>query len=488
MSKKPKNQPPLNPNTLEQGIHILNESRLDPLFQATLRMFKDANLLKSTAEAKINCINAQGWQFENLEVLKFNQDAMQKNRFDLFAATTDGMGRPHDPADILIQDRSSSILREAQLKSCNSAPSSAFALANEKYYSMQRVAPIEQHDKIQELYQKRIDAGTLKASDYQDAKNHLEKGVSHDGVASEGTTHQEAIDAANPVHAEAIAADFKKKAILTELHQTGHQAGLMGATIGGGFALTNEALQFYKGENKDFSLALLRTSTSVTQSYITSYVTSSAARGIAHVAEQNLASTTAHALVKSNGHIALAASMVKASKSLYRYMTDETMTNEELFSDINQITLTGAGAFYYGAVGQVLIPIPIVGALIGSTVGYFIGNMIHQSGLVSLGEAASVKVARQRRETVEKLCLDAIPQMRGERLKIQQILEENKIARQAFIGQVFDDLDQALMTTDAAQYLRALTSLNGAFGADLGFQSMAEFNHLMEDDDFVFEL
>lgn len=486
MHTKPKNQQ--LPNAIEQSIYILNESRLDPLFQATERMFKDADLLKSTAETKINCINAQGWQFENLEVLKFNQDAMQKSRFDLFAATTDGMGRPHDPADILIQDRNGNILREAQLKSCNSAPSSAFALADEKYDSMQRVAPAEQHDRIQELYQKRIEAGTLKANDYQDAQNHLAKGVSHDGVGSEGTTHQEAIDATAPAHAEAVSADFKQKALLTELHQTGHQAGLIGATVGGSVAVIHESLQLYNGQNKDFGLALLRTSTIITQSYITSYATSVAARGIAHAAEQNLASTTTHAFVKSNGHIALAVSMVKASKSLYRYMTDETMTNEELLSDINHISLTGAGAFYYGAVGQLLIPIPIVGALVGSTVGYFIGNMIHQSGLVSLGEAANVKVARQRREMVENFCLAAVPQMRAERLKIQLILEKNKIARQAFIGQIFDDLDKALMTTDADQYLRTLTALNGAFGADLGFQTMAEFNHFMEDDDFVFEL
>ena len=473
----------------QYSIHILNEYHLDPLFQATQRMFQDSDLLTQLAINKQNCIHAQGWVFEQLEVMKFNQNATEQFRYDIFAATTDGMRQPHAAADILIKNTSGEILREAQLKSCDSPTSSAFALANEKYQGMQRIAPSEQTEKIDQLYQQRIDSGTLKAPDYQDAQKNLEEGVTHDGVSSGGTTRQEAIDASNPEYAEQLANDFKREALFTECHQAGLQAGLMGAAIGGGITVISEGIKVFQGKNDaEFSQILLNITTNTVTAGTTSYVTAFAARGVAHVAEQNMASASANALIKGNGHIALATSAVRASKSIYRYMTDDDMTTEELMSDINHIALTGAGAFYYGALGQVLIPIPVVGAMIGSTVGYFIGNLIHQSGLIALGESNNVKVARERRERIEQLCLHAIPQMRAARLEMERVLHENTIARREFINNAFNDVELSLLASDADQYIAALNSINGVFGKDIGFNNLNEFNELMEDSEFAFVL
>lgn len=478
-----------NTDAFEQGIHIFNEDKLDPLFKATQRIFKDTELLAQIAKNKQNCIHAQGWSFEQLETIKFNQDAIQQNRFDIFAATTDGMGRPHDPADIFIKSTDGKILREAQLKSCDNAAKSAYALADEKYTDMQRVAPSDQHEKIEQLYEQRIKSGTLKAEDYKNAHQNLEKGVSHDGVSSGGTTRQEAINASDPAYAEQLARELDQKSLLTELHKTGHSAGLMGAGMSGSITAISEGVRaFQSDDNIEISKIIVRVTTNSAKAYITSYATAATARGISHVAQQNLAASSATALVKSNAHIALATSMVKASKSIYKYLTDEKMTTEELLSDINHITLTGAGAFYYGAVGQVLIPIPVVGALVGSTVGYFIGNLIHQSGLVALGESANVKMARERREQIENMCLHAIPQMRAERVELERVLHENKIARREFIGDIFSNLEHSLLNSNPDQYMAALTKLNGAFGNDLGFSNLDEFNALMEDDDFTFTL
>ncbi|MCB1659329.1 MAG: hypothetical protein KDI39_14000 [Pseudomonadales bacterium] len=472
----------------EQGIHILNEDKLDPLFQATQRIFKNTHELVELAKNKQNCIHAQGWAFEQLETIKFNQDAIAQNRFDIFAATTESMGKPHDPADILIQNKNGKILREVQLKSCENPAKTAFALSDPKYTDMQRVAPSDQHDKIKELNDQRINSGTLKAEDYKNAEQNLSKGVSHDGISSGGTTRQEAIDASDPRYAEQLANELDQKSLLTELHKTGHSAGLMGATVSASFTILDEGINAFNQGNIEISEIVVKVTTNSAKAYLTSYVTAATSRGLAHVAQESLAASSANALVKSNAHIALATSMVKASKSIYKYLTDENMTTEELLSDINHISLTGAGAFYYGALGQIVIPIPVVGALVGSTVGYFIGNLIHQSGLVALGESANVKIARERREQIEKMCLHAIPQMRAERIELERVLHSNQIARREFINDVFFNLESSLLTNDANQYITALTSLNGAFGKDLGFKSLEEFNTLMEDDEFTFKL
>lgn len=473
---------------IEQSIHVLNEYQLDPLYQATARLMDNAEILKQTAEVKKNCIHSQGWQFENLEVIKFNKDALHQEKYSIFATTTDSIGQPHAAADILIKDQQGQILMEAQLKSCNTAARSAFALSDDKYQGMQRVAPSEQHEKIQELYKNRIDHGTLKAQDYHDAQTHLSKSVSYDGISSSGTTHQEAIDATDIQHAGEIAKKLKQDTVLTEMHRTGHQAGLMSATISGGFSILQEIVMVQQNEKLDFGHSLLRITTATTQSYMTSYVTAAVGRGIVHIAEQSLTQASAQAIIKSNGHIALATSLVKASQSLYRYMTDENMSKEELLSDINHIALTGAGAFYYGAVGQVLVPIPVVGALVGSTVGYFIGNMIHQSGLVSLGESTNVKVARERREFVEQLCLDAIPQMRTERQIMEKIIVDHQLLRKEKLDGMFDSIEKSLLSADADQYLKTLTDLTRVFDGSLEILSQQDFDAAMDDDDFVFKL
>ena len=74
------------------------------------------------------------------------------------------------------------------------------------------------------------------------------------------------------------------------------------------------------------------------------------------------------------------------------------------------------------------------------------------------------------------------------RLEMEQVLEENRVARKAFIANVFSQMEDSILSVDADQYIQALNRLNGAFGHDLGFKSFEEFDQLMQDDDFVFQL
>ena len=61
---------------------------------------------------------AQGNLFEQLEVLKFNQEALRKDSA-LVAKTTASQGAPHDSVDIIIKRPFHAA--EIQAKSCNSA-------------------------------------------------------------------------------------------------------------------------------------------------------------------------------------------------------------------------------------------------------------------------------------------------------------------------------------------------------------------------------
>ncbi|ELA9795747.1 hypothetical protein QRC91_004781, partial [Vibrio parahaemolyticus] len=156
---------------------------------------------------------------------------------------------PTDPVDIIISNGKET-LREVQAKSCNSAARSAFALSNEKYQEMQRLAPQDQVEKIKELLEKRIEAGTLKAEDYEQTYRNLTESLEYGNVRSAGTTYDEALKATDANVAEVIANQSKLEAAFADMHESGKRAGNIGAALSGATSSVTEFYQVYNGERE----------------------------------------------------------------------------------------------------------------------------------------------------------------------------------------------------------------------------------------------
>ena len=474
---------------LTNDLSTLNASLLashqtQHLTEATQRVFGDTARLRQLAIAKQNVLadKAQGWMFEQLEVTKFNLDAVRKGS-RLYAATTDSLGQTnHQTTDVLISNG-----KAFQLKSGNKASSSAFMLADKKYADVNLVAPSEQTDKVQELYAKRIESGTLKASDYKNASEKLHKGIEADNVASGGTTYDEALKATDVKNANHVANTFEAKAALSDMHQSGIQAGKMGAAFSGVSSGISGLYQLLQGKKPAEKVAV-EVIVDTSKGFAMSYLTTAGSKGIVHgLAKAGVSQTTVGILSKSNAHIALAAGVLKSGQSVIRYLHGE-IDNDQLMREISETAITGATAFYYGALGQAVIPIPVIGAMIGSTVGYFIGSMLHQSGLIGLGEVANVKIARERREQIEAVCLESIPIMRQHREELENLLAVHFAERKHLLTQAFDGMEAALISWDADAFTQQLESVNQAFGKSLPFKSFDEFDVFMKDKNSVFVL
>lgn len=474
---------------LTNDLSILNASllanhRTQHLTEATQRVFGDTTRLRQLAIDKQNLLKeqAQGWMFEQLEVTKFNLDAVRKGS-QLYAATTDSLGQiNHQTTDVLINNG-----KAFQLKSGNKASASAFMLADKKYADVNLVAPSDQTNKVQELYAKRVQSGTLKSTDYQNASKKLHKGVEADNVSSGGTTYNEALKATDAKHANHVANTFEAKAALSDMHQSGMEAGKMGAAFGGISSGVSGLYQLSQGKATKGEVAA-QVIVDTSKSFATSYLTTAGSKGFVHgLAKAGVSQTTIGALTKSNAHIALAAGVVKSGQSVVRYLQGEIDSNQ-LMGEISETAITGASTFYYGALGQAIIPIPIVGAMIGSTVGYFVGSMLHQSGLIGLGEVAVVKVARERRERIEAMCLESIPLLRQHRLELETLLNTHFAERRQLLTQAFDGMEKSLISWNADDFTQHLESVNQAFGKSLPFKSFNEFDAFMKDKDSVFVL
>lgn len=474
----------------QRAVALIADQQTAQITEASARIIADANGLVALTKQWKNAAAdiTKGRIFELLEVVKFNANALGKGRTDIYTYTTASQGKGTHPVDIFIKQVGKK-RTPAQAKCCNDAVNSLFLSSNSKYTGMKRVIPQDQVKRFRELARARIETGTLKKIEYADALLHVDDhgGLSQDGVASGGTTLAEAKNNTDTTVAGKTASRYRGKAIRSEMHHSGHKAGKTGAMVAGGMSAVNSLLRLARGD-ADAGEVAAQVVVESAKGYVVGYANTAISKGIPHAAIKfGMTESAAKVLTKSNAHLAIAAGVVQSSKSIGHYLRGK-IDGAQMMDEIGHTAITGASAFYYGALGQAIIPVPVLGAFVGSTVGYFVGNMLHQSGLVALGESAVARVARERREHIRDMCMTAIPLMRSHRLELESLIEEHFAQRRRMLINAFDGLENALIEWDADEYTAQLERVNRAFGKSLPFGTLEEFNEMMADDDRVFVL
>lgn len=185
---------------------------------------------------------------------------------------------------------------------------------------------------------------------------------------------------------------------------------------------------------------------------------------------------------KSNVVVNVAIEAAHLTSSIKAFIRGD-ITKEKLLSEVGHSAVTTGSMAWYGALGQAAIPIPGVGLLVGASVGYFIGNMLHQSGHIALGETAAVKEARERREQIKKMCEVLIPEIRAQRAKLEEYLATHFQERQNIFIANFDAMDKAITSGNSGEFVDALHSINTQFGKELQFRNFEEFDELIESEE-----
>lgn len=466
-----------NKDALDVSLGYVNDEVTKKLTDHATRTINDGNRLIQIAEQWKNCEAeiTQGRMFEQLEVMKFNQDSLGKGA-EFHAVTTDSLGDPHAAADIFIKN-DDTVVREVQAKSYGSASKSLFAQKDGKYEGMQRLIPLDQEDKARELGTIRGNSESINAADYRETTKNLTGKLNHQGTSSSGTTRQEAIDAADIKKAMEIAKENEKETILREMHYSGMEAAKISAGVSLGVSGVKNLYKYIKGDI-DGQEALTDTIIDTASGAAVGYATTALSKGIGR---------SYAGLAKSNAHVAIAAGVVQSSKSVIKYLKGD-IDSKTLFYEVSYTAVTGATSFYAAALGQLAIPIPFIGAFVGSTIGYFVGHMLYQTGLVSLGECARVQIAKERRRTVEKMCMESIARIQKHRLEAEAFLKEYFHERNVALSNAFAEMDQALMSNNHANFMQNLNKVSNVYAFNITFQTFEEFDAAMEDDDFVFKL
>ncbi|MGT0072642.1 hypothetical protein V5H68_07620 [Helicobacter pylori] len=100
--------------------------------------------------------------------------------------------------------------------------------------------------------------------------------------------------------------------------------------------------------------------------------------------------------------------------------------------------------YSYGGIGQLAIPIPVVGALIGG----FVGAALSEAFFNALN-SKKVELAHQRRIEIEKECRESIRQLEMHQNQFNEVFERYFHWTIKFFNESFDELERALYAGDA---------------------------------------
>ncbi|GAA8783078.1 hypothetical protein DUHN20_09190 [Helicobacter pylori] len=133
--------------------------------------------------------------------------------------------------------------------------------------------------------------------------------------------------------------------------------------------------------------------------------------------------------------------------------------------------------YSYGGIGQLAIPIPVFGALIGGFVGITMSKTFYDISLKTLKEA---KEAHQRRIEIEKKCRENIRQLEMHQNQFKEVFERYFHGTIKFFNESFDELERALYAGDADLAIGANNKIQEGLGQKPLFNNTQEFLCLMD--------
>lgn len=265
-------------------------------------------------------------------------------------------------------------------------------------------------------------------------------------------------------------------ATLKDIGGISHRAGIEGAkfgmVIGGSISLVTNIISVYS-QDKNFNEAVLDIATTTATSAGVGYLTSFSGSAITAFMQQSQLGVIRD-LSKTNIPAMVISTCLATSQSIKKYIINE-IEAEELFEELAQTAVSNLSSAGFAAIGQLAIPIPVLGGLIGGMVGYTISNIFYTGYLDAL------KLAKKSQEdyTFIKMKCDASNKLNKQYeavideifvKKISQIDNESKI--------LFEQI-KSIRDISADDYFEAMNSFAKVVGKNLGFNNMQEFDSAM---------
>lgn len=233
------------------------------------------------------------------------------------------------------------------------------------------------------------------------------------------------------------------KDVTSVSHQAGMNAAQTGALIGGGVSLATNVYECI-ANGKDPEKAIKHTAIATLKGGALSYVSAFASSSLG-----GLMQSSANKIIQSLGKGSLPAMFVGACVAnatvLTQYLSGK-IDGKELLKQLGKANTTLVSSGAMAVAGQALIPIPVVGMLVGGFVGAILSETCFNAFLKAREEA---KLARQRRIEIEKECREFIKLLEIYQNQFKEVFEKYFHETTKFFNQSFNELERASYAGDA---------------------------------------
>ncbi|MFP6173603.1 hypothetical protein ACLGB1_02870 [Helicobacter pylori] len=233
------------------------------------------------------------------------------------------------------------------------------------------------------------------------------------------------------------------KDMVSHSHQAGMNAMQTGALISGGVSLVTNIYECF-ANGKDPKKAIEHTAIAALKGGALSYGSAFASSSLG-----GLMQSSANKIIQSLGKGSVPAMIVGAGVATCKVFIDYfrgKIDEAELPKRLGKANTTLISSGAMAVAGQVLIPIPVVGMLVGGFVGAILSETCFNAFLKAREEA---KLARQRRIEIEKECREFIKLLEIYQNQFKEVFERYFHETTRFFNQSFDELERASYAGDA---------------------------------------
>lgn len=230
------------------------------------------------------------------------------------------------------------------------------------------------------------------------------------------------------------------------------------ALVSGGVSLITNIWECVT-KGKDPKKALKHTAIATLKGGALSYGSAFASSSLGGVM-QNSANKVIQSLGKGSVPGMIVVALTTNATILGRYFSGE-IDESELCKQLGRTNTSLLSGGAMAVAGQALIPIPVVGALIGGFVGATLSETFFNALLKAREEA---KLARQRRIEIEKECREIIKHLEAYQNQFKEVFEQYFHGTIKFFNESFDELERALCAGDTDLAMAANNKIQERLG------------------------
>lgn len=323
-----------------------------------------------------------------------------------------------------------------------------------------------------ESLEKQINSGKLDAKTLQKKQEELKTYKDVKGrIKNSEISKQEALNAR--LHPEWDTA----KEIGSLANRAGLEAAKTGALVGGSISVVTNVVSVFKGD-KDVKEAAWDVTKTTAKSAAVGYATGAAGSAIKSFM-QHSEKKLLQDLSKTGLPGTMVSLAVETSKVMYDYFTGK-ISGAECFKNLGQTGSNMVSSAMFATVGQMAIPIPVVGAMVGSMMGYVLSSTCYGFMFAALNEA---QLAREERIRVEQECAAHIAEMKKYRAQMEEFFDNYlNHYRQTFAESIYQ-INEAYKLDDCEQFLQGCNKIVKSLGGKVQFETKKEFDDFMASDE-----